>query len=279
MLTNCLILHAVLLAASVAHIMQGAAFTDIPGEGDLRCLPADCPDVRGTVSSTPSGLVTGSLTGTVPVLSVSVTTSPLFLTFSGADTPLGPLGLNPAYNPQSNRDSRIPVSGRPITLDITNGTDTTLAGIAFYLEIPQTVVTGPFPVQPDGLSFGVWCDAPLAEPRNCPEHIALLATPTGPGTLNPADITPSAGPDSTFGDLLRFTNVNLGPGDEARFTFFITDRKGTLDPSTGGSVEGASRSFNLEIVATAIPEPGTSLMLATAALAMIGLSRLSRIKR
>jgi hypothetical protein len=268
-----LILSAILLVACTAPSMQGAAFTDIPGEGDLRCLPANCPDVRGIVTSTPSGLVIGSLTGTMPELSVSLTTSPLFLTFSGADTPLGPLGLNPAYNPQSNRDSRIPVSGRPLTLDITNDTNTTLAGIAFYLQIPQTVITGPFPVQGDGLSFGVWCNAPLAEPRNCPDNIALLATPTGPGTLNPFDITPSAGPDSTFGDLLRFTNVNLSPGENAQFTFFITDRKGTLDPSTGGSVEGASRSFNLEIVATAVPEPSTSVMVATAVLAILGLRR------
>jgi hypothetical protein len=201
----------------------------------------------------------------MPTFAVSLTMTPLFLTFSGGDTFLGPLGLNPAYNPESIRDSRIPVSGQPITLDITNGAGAPISGVTFYLEIPQTVVTGPFPVQGDGISFGVWCNAGLAEPRNCPNFIDLLASPTGSGALNPADITPSAGPTSTFGDLLRFTDVNLAGGDTARFTFFITDRKGTLDPSTGGSPDGASRSFNLEIVATAVPEPATFVM-ATAAL-------------
>jgi len=152
--------------------------------------------------------------------------------------------------------------------------------VAFYLEIPQTVVTGPFPSQADGISFGVFCDAELAEPRNCPEHIALLAMPTGPGTINPEDLTPLAGPGTTFGDLLRFENVNLAPGDTARFTFFITDRKATLDPSSGGPPEGASRSFNLEIVATetAVPEPATALFTGAGLLALAAVVRRRRSK-
>ena len=214
-----------------------------------------------------------SLSGDMPTFDVRLNSDVLFLTFSGGDTFLGPLGLNPAYNPQSIRDSRIPVSGQRITLDITNETAALIAALAFYLEIPQTPITGPFPVQADGISFGVWCDAGLAEPRNCPENIELLAMPTGPGTLNPADITPSAGPDSTFGDLLRFANVNLPPGETARYNFFITDRKGTLDPSTGGSPEGASRSFNLEIVASPIPEPLTSVLIAAGLFAFFASSR------
>ena len=265
------------IALSISPCLTAAAFSDIPGEGDLRCLPPNCPDSRGTVSSIPGGLVSGSLAGVMPTFQVSLTTSPLFLNFSGGDTPLGPLGLNPAYNPQSNRDSRIPVSGQPIALDITNGTGGAIAGVTFYLEIPQTVVTGPFPVQGDGLSFGVRCTAGLTEPRDCPNHIDLIAAPTGQGVLNAADITPSSGPTSTFGDLLRFTNVNLGPGDTARFTFFITDRKATLDPSTGGSVEGASRSFNLEIVSTPVPEPATFFIAGAALLAV--LARRSRMSR
>jgi hypothetical protein len=268
-LTVCLLLMA--LAAS----LHAAALRDIPGEGDLRCMREACPDSRGTVTSSPAGLVSGSLLGDTPMLAASLTTAdPMFLTFSGGGTPLGPLGLNPLFQPESNRDSRIPVSGQPITLDLTNGTGIMLASIALYLEIPQTVVTAPFPVQGDGLSFGVWCNTGLEEPRNCAEHIDLLTMPTGPGILNAADITPSAGPEATFGDLLRFTNVNLAPGGTARFTFFITDRKATLDPSTGGSIEGASPSFNLEIVPTAVPEPGTSALGAAALLALIAASRM-----
>jgi hypothetical protein len=264
------------LTAIVPMSLSAAAFTDIPGEGDLRCFPRSaCPDSRGTVTSNPPGLVTGSLLGLSPTFDVSLTTNPVFLTLSGGDTPLGPLGLNPLYLPESVRDSRIPVSGQPITLNVTNATSAVLSSVALYLEIPQTVVTAPFPVQPDGITFGVWCNTPLDEPRNCPDNIALLTTPTGPGILNPADISPSAGPDSTFGDLLRFSNVNLSPGDTATFTFFITDRKATLDPDTGGSVEGASPSFNLEIVATPVPEP-SGLFIASAGLLALVVGRRSR---
>jgi PEP-CTERM motif-containing protein len=262
---------AALIAFAMPYSLRAAAFSDIPGEGNLRCLPPDCPDSRGTVTSTPANLITGSLSSAMPEFQLSLTTSPLFLTFSGGGTVLGPLGLNPKYNPQSNRDSRIPVSGQPIAIDVTNETGNTIAGVTFYLEIPQVEIVGPFPVQPDGISFGVWCNTGLAEPRNCAEHIDLLSKPTGPGVLNLADITPSAGPDSTFGDLLRFSGVNLGAGDTARFTFFITDRKATLDPSTGGSPEGASRTFNLEVVATPVPEPATLLLTGTALLAVLSI--------
>lgn len=262
---------AALIAFAMPYCLRAAAFSDIPGEGNLRCLPPDCPDSRGTVTSTPANLITGSLSAVMPEFQLSLTTSPLFLTFSGGDTVLGPLGLNPKYNPQSNRDSRIPVSGQPIALDVTNKTSNTIAGVTFYLEVPQVEIVGPFPVQPDGISFGVWCNTGLAEPRNCADHIDLLTKPTGPGALNPADITPSAGPDSTFGDLLRFSGVNLAAGDTARFTFFITDRKATLDPSTGGSLEGASRTFNLEVVATPVPEPATLLLTGTALLAVLSI--------
>ena len=266
---------AILFTAAVSLHLQAAEFLDIPGEGDLRCFPParPCTDSRGSVSSTPAGLVTGSLSDPAPTFGVNLTASPVFLTFSGGDTPLGPLGINPMYDPESIRDSRIPVSGQPIALDITNSGSTAIANVAFYLQISQTIVSGPFPSQPDGLSFGVWCNTGLAEPRNCADNIALLQTPTGPGTLNPFDITPAAGPGTTFGDLLRFNNVNLAAGDTARFTFFITDRKATLDPSTGGSTTGASQSFNLEIVATEIPEPATLVLVRAGLLAVFAVTR------
>ena len=183
--TRHLICLAMLLTAVPEFHLRAAAFLDIPGEGDLRCLPPNCPDSRGNVTSAPPGLVTGSLSNPLPTFGVSLTTSPLFLTFSGGDTFLGPLGLNPEFNPQSPRDSRIPAAGQPIALDVTNAMGTAAKDVAFYLEIPQTVVTGAFPSQADGISFGVFCNADLAEPRNCPEHIALLAMPTGPGTIIP----------------------------------------------------------------------------------------------
>ena len=261
------------LTMTVAPSLKAAEFLDIPGEGNLRCFPAaTCPDSRGTVISVPSGLVTGDLLGASPTLGVSLTTSPLFLNFSGGGI-LGPLGLNPLYDPQSLRDSRIPVSGQLIALDLTNDTSTTLSDVAFYLLIPQTEVTAPFPSQPDGLSFGVWCNTTLDEPRDCANNLAMLATPTGPGTVNPFDLTPAAGPGTTFGDLLRFQKVNLAPGDTARFTFFITDRTGTLDPSTGGSPTGANASFHLEIVATAVPEPTTIFLTAAGLLALAVFAR------
>jgi hypothetical protein len=239
----------------------------------LRCLPSNCPDNRGTVHSTPPGLVSGSLSGATPSLSLSLTTSPLFITFGGGETFLGPLGLNPEYDPESTRDSRIPIAGQPILVDVTNALGIALVDIAFYLQLSQAVITGPLPSQPDGISFGVWCNAELEEPRNCAENIALLAMPTGPGSIEPEDVTPAAGPGTTFGDLLRFRNVNLAPGETARFTFFITDRKATLDPSTGGSIQGASPSFNLEIAATAVPEPSTSILMALGILALITFAR------
>ena len=274
-----LICPAILLAAALACHVQAAELLDIPGEGDLRCVPPNCPDSRGTVTSTPPGLVTGSLSGLLPTLGVSLTTSPLFLTFAGGGTVLGPLGLNPEYDPESPRDSRIPAAGQPIALDVTNALGVALVDVAFYLQIPQIVITGPFPSQPDGISFGVWCNAELAEPRNCADNIALLAMPTGPGTVDPVDVTPAAGQGTTFGDLLRFRNVNLAPGETARFTFFITDRKATLDPSSGGPIEGASPSFNLEIIATAIPEPSTPLFVGGGLLALVAFAGRIRIKR
>ena len=266
-----------LLPFTLVPSLNAAEFTDIPGEGDLRCFPrSECVDSRGTVTASASGSVTGSLLAPTPTITAIINSSPLFLTFSGGNTPLGPLGLNPLYQPESMRDSRIPVSGQPITLDLTNGTGAELTNVALYLLIPQTPVTGPFPAQGDGLSFGVWCNTALAEPRNCAEHIELLRTPTGPGVLNSMDITPSAGPNSTFGDLLRFSNVGLAPGETGRFTFFITDRKATLDPSTGGSIQGASPTFNLEIVAQPVPEPSTLALTAALLLVCAGRTRIRR---
>lgn len=159
---------AALIAFAMPHCLRAAAFSDIPGEGNLRCLPPACPDSRGIVTSTPANLITGSLSAAMPEFQVSLTSSPLFLTFSGGDTFLGPLGLNPKYDPQSIRDSRIPVSGQPIAIDVINKTGNPIAGVTFYLEIPQVEIVSPFPVQPDGISFGVWCNTGLAEPRNHP---------------------------------------------------------------------------------------------------------------
>jgi hypothetical protein len=263
---------ALLFAVTIPYLQADLLF-DIPGEGNVRCLRADCPDSRGIVTSIPPGLVTGSLLASAPTFGVNLTGSTLFLTFSGGDTFLGPLGLNPSYDPQTIRDSRIPVAGQPIALDITNSTGSTISDVALYLEIPPTVVTGAFSPQGDGISFGIRCTAGLAEPRDCANNVALLATPTGPGILNPADLTSGAGTNSTFGDLLRYANVNLEVGATARFTFFITDRKATLDPSTGGNPQGASRSFNLEIAANPVPEPGTFLLLGAGLFAAVALTR------
>ena len=98
------------------------------------------------------------------------------------------------------------------------------------------------------------------------------SAPTGtPGsTLNPADLSNATG---TFGDLLRFTNINLAPGATGTFGFDLADYKGTRAPNTNGSP--ASGSFNLEVLPTAAPEP-ESFGLAAAGLAVLLLLRVAR---
>src|SRR5437868_5566794 len=86
----------------------------------------------------------------------------------------------------------------------------------------QPGVTSGLTTQPDGLTVSMVC--PMLVNSCSVDQRALLSRPTGPpgSTLNPADLSPTT---STFGDLLRFTNLNIAPGGTGTFMFFVTDYK------------------------------------------------------
>jgi hypothetical protein len=268
---------------------MGALISDIPGDGTGTC-PDGCPPFSiGSVTSSPGGLVSGTLVPGSSALGLTVEQSPVFLLFSGG-TPgvfinqftvppeqnvTGPLGLNPLFQPVDPQDTTRPMGGQELALTITNAGSTTLTDIAFYLLADPGLFTGAFTPQADGLSFGVYCDG-VTDAADCDlsTNVALLATPSSTaGSLNPADLSISP----TFGDLLRFTNVNLAPNASATFSFFVTDFKGTVRKDSGGN--DASQSLALAVVPTAaaaaIPEPATWAMMLTGAVC-IGLYRRKR---
>jgi hypothetical protein len=269
--------------------------TDIPGDGSLNCLPAACPNANfiGTVVSSPGGLLTGSLVQGGSTLSLLLGANPVFLNFSGADatSTFGPLGLSPApyFDPNParsalnniTRDVTRPISGQPITLQVTNSGALPIESLAFFLELTPTVVTSNFTGQNDGLSFGLYCTGTI-DSGECisanPQNYSLLITPTGLGSLNAADLNPTT---PTFGDLLRFTGVNLLPGQTGSFSFFMSDYKPTRQPGTTGSE--ASAAFSLEVVPTvgtaAIPEPATMALAGLALLSLAGWSSRKRRRR
>src|SRR5260370_25006188 len=167
----------------------------------------------GTVSS-PALVSGGTLAVGGSTLGLQIASSPVTLTFS--DPPpanpdpsviVGPLGFNKLFNPTTARDATIPISGQQLTLNIKNTASIPLTEIDFYLQDMADVVPGG---QLDGLSFGVYCTG-LPHSGQCssstPQNIKLLMTPTGPGTLNPADTSPTNTP--TFRDLFRITNVHF----------------------------------------------------------------------
>ena len=256
-----------------ASTLEAAIFgTDVPGDGVSVCslYPTCNSNFIGSVSSAPGGLVSGTLVKGGSTLGLQLGTQPEFITFGGGTEGLsgfnfvGPLGFNTQYMSIAGNNVGMPISGQQITLNVTNTSLVPLSAVAFYLEIPQSLITSGFTPQPDGITFGLFCSNLVT---SCtPPPLGLLSTPTGPAgsTLNAADLNPTT---STFGDLLRFSNVNLVPGATGTFGFFISDYKGTRAPNTNGSP--ASPSFNLEVVPTAaVPEPG-SLWLGAAGLALL----------
>jgi hypothetical protein len=217
--------------------------TDIPGDAVIQCSPAGdivatvCPtNTVGTVSS--PALTSGTLKSGGSTLSLNLSTQPILLTFNGQANPyVGILGLSSAYHPANNTDGNVPATGQLLTVNLKNTSTTTLTGIDFYLQSKASVLPNG---QADGLTFGI-------KRTSFNVYALLTPLPTGPGTLNAADKSQST---ATFGDLLRFTNVNLAPNAVATYTFWVTDYKGTIGTYDGSPPPVPSTSFTMQVVPT-----------------------------
>lgn len=251
-----IIVQTLCIAASTATLQASVFGTDVPGDGVSSCLieiPSCSSTFIGTASSAPPGLLSGTLHVGGSTLALQVGAVPEFIVFGGgtdASGDIGPLGFNPQYTSIGGNNVGMPISGQLLTVNITNTSAFPLTAVSFYLEVPQTVITSGFTPQPDGLTFGMFC--PLLVTTCSTSQLTLMATPTGPAgsTLNPADLSSAT---DTFGDLLRFSNLNIATGGTGAFSFWITDYKGTRPPNTNGRT--ASGLFNLEVVPLATPEP------------------------
>jgi len=204
--------------------------------GDI--APMCATNTVGTVSS--PALTSGTLKAGGSTLSLNLGTQPVLLTFNGPAGPANPyvgiLGLNPAFHPANMSDTNVPATGQVLTLNLKNTGSITLTGIDFYLQSRASVLPNG---QADGLTFGI--------KRTSTNVYSLIGLPTGPGTLNPADKSQST---VTFGDLLRFTNVNLAPNAVATYAFYVTDYKGTASAYNGNQPPVPSTSFTLQVVPT-----------------------------
>ncbi len=245
--------------------------TDIPGDGDVSCYPRSACFSQFPALSTWAGTVTspalasgGNLVVGGSTLGLQVATSPVTLTFSNPPPTnpdpsviVGPLGFNKLFNPvkigpfgaAGSRDDTIPISGQQLTLNIKNTASVPLTEMDFYLQSMATALPNG---QSEGLTFGVYCtgnpDSSECSPTSTPQNIKLLMTPAGPGTLNPADLSVAS---PAFGDLLRFTSINLAPNATAAFSFYVTDYNGTRMTSTNGTPPLAT--FTLQIVPIPVP--------------------------
>lgn len=287
---------AAMLLAGVPALFGAPAFDDIPGDGSIRCSLASNPlgttpacdgSFLGSVSASAGAVLTGSLQLGGSSLQLGMGNDPVFVLFEGGAAPngtVGPLGLNPLYNPDASnsgldnaeRDVTRPVTGQLLNFTITNAGPQAISSIAFYLLLNAADFNGSYPPRNDGLTFGAYCtgmiDA-LNPEDGCntgrPENFALLSTPTGPGTVNALDLSATT---DTFGDLLRFSGFNLAPSQSAEFSFFVSDYKPTRRDLSNGLPP--SESFALAVVPTTtitvIPEPGTvTLMLCAAAAGLV----------
>jgi hypothetical protein len=237
------LIFGVAICSLQTNPVSAAVFgTDIPGDAVIQCSPgggiaAACPTTTlGTVSS--PALTSGTLRANASTLALNFGTQPVLLTFKGAANPyVGVLGLNPSYHPANNTDGNVPATGQVLTLTLKNTSSVTLTGIDFYLQSKASVLPNG---QADGLTFGMKRTAFMV-------YSLLTPLPTGPGTLNPADTSQST---ATFGDLLRFTNVNLAPNAIGTYTFWVTDYKGTIGTYDGSAPPTPSTSFTLQVVPT-----------------------------
>jgi hypothetical protein len=300
--TICLVASFLLTECLSAH---AAEFTDIPGDGIITCGPNAsfqplCPGGVGTASFS-SGALTGALQERASTLGVDLGQTAAFLTFAvipaNPNNPpdynpqwLGPLGLNPRFQPSGSNvgsvglppnlppsmayfDATVPLAGQQIGLNVRNNTATTLNGISFFLGRDVNSLSTATGRQNDGLTFGLYCSGQThaeGTPNDCAlfANWKLLITPSGPGTLSAADLDPSS---ATFGDLLRFNDVDIAPGQTGQFTFFLTDYSSTRTPP-GGVFTPANQSFVLEVAPSfePVPEPGNSLLVSMGLVAILG---------
>jgi hypothetical protein len=300
--TICWVVSLLVIGCAPAH---AAEFTDIPGDGIITCGPGAsfqplCPGGVGTAISS-SGALTGALQERGSTLGIDLAQTAAFLTF--AVTPanpnnppgynpqwLGPLGLNPSFQPNSSNvgnvglppnlppsmayfDATVPLAGQEIMLNVRNITGTTLNGLSFFLGRDVASLSTASGRQNDGLTFGLYCSGQThaeGTPNDCAlfENWKLLITPSGPGTLNAADFDSSS---ATFGDVLQFNDVNIAPGQTGQFTFFLTDYSSTRIPP-GGVFTPANQSFVLEVAPSfePVPEPGNSLLVSVGFIAIWG---------
>jgi hypothetical protein len=170
-------------------------------------------------------------------------------------------------------DATVPLAGQEITLNVRNNSGTSWNSLSFFLgrdiDSPSTATAR----QNDGLTFGLYCSGQMhaqGTPNDCglSQNWKLLLTPSGPGTLNAADLDSTS---ATFGDVLRFNSVDIAPGQTGQFTFFLTDYTSTRTPP-GGVFTPANQSLVLEVAPNLepVPEPGNVLLVSMGLIAISG---------
>jgi hypothetical protein len=281
----------VCLRADAARVRR----SDIPGDGVIPCGPTApfdplCPGGVGSVSLS-SGALTGVLQQGGSTFGINLTPAATVLTFT--TTPAnpnsppnynpewsGPLGLNPFFQPTASHvgkvglppklppslsyfDATVPISGQEIKLNVTNNGATNLNSVSFYLGQNLASLSSATQRQNDGLTFGVYCTGQThaeGTPNDCalPGNRNLLLLPSGPGSLNPDNLDPSS---AVFGDVLQFSNINLAPGRNAQFAFFLSDYSSTRTPP-GDVFVPANQSFVVELdpAFAPVPEPDNAVL-------------------
>jgi len=302
---KCLCSAIFFLAATYSAAYAAEFFSDIPGDGVITCGPNAgfqpvCPGGVGTVNIT-SGVLTGVLREGGSSLGINLADTAAFLTFaaipSNPNNPpnynpewLGPLGLNPRFQPSASNvgdvglpanrpplmayfDATVPLSGQEITVSVQNNSATTFTSLSFFLGRDVDSLSTSATRQNDGLTFGFYCSGQMhaqGTPKDCaiPQNWSLLLTPTGSGILDPLDLDPSS---ATFGDVLRFNSLDIAPGQSGQFTFFLSDYSSTRTPP-GGVFTAANPSFVLEVAPNVqpVPEPDNILLVSLGVIALLG---------
>ena len=248
-----------------------------------------------------SGTLAGALQQGGSTLGIDLAQAAAFLTFTvsppNPNNPsnynpqwLGPLGLNPRFQPSAANvgdvglppnlppsmayfDATVPLAGQEITLDVRNTSNTSLTSLSFFLGRDVNSLSTVSARQNDGLTFGFYCSGQVhaeGTPNDCalPQNWKLLVTPSGPGILNSADTNSSS---ATFGDVLRFSGMDIAPGQRGQFTFFLTDYTSTRTPP-GGVFTPANPSFVLAVEPNLqpVPEPRNILLAGFGLIAVLG---------
>ena len=271
-------------------LAAASRIADIPGNGVPPCGYSGgvaCPSGVGSVTVS-SGILTGTLQQGGSNLGIQLGQQDAFLTFttnpsvpSSSSNIVGPLGFNPQFSTDSASIGLQPVAlaGQQIRISATNTAPITLNSVTFFLGVNQNSLSTLTNPVDDGLTFGVSCTLPAGTqlagtgvPFECPQSnwgLELIPYATS-GNLDAQDSNPSS---PIFGDVVRFNNVNLAPGDTDQFTFYVTDYKSTRVPP-GGSFTPASPTIVVEVAPNLaeVPEPASVLLLAAGLLATLGLS-------